>query len=470
MQRLAAWRIDRMAVGSVLLAAIAGCATNSAEVSVGRSSVCAAVSVAQIGCVRAAESEVELADVGEAGSGFAKLIRDLVMGAPSVNAALTRWQAEEQKIEVARAALLPTAEVFSEGGIRGAYGVTNTTTNPDSYGVRVSVPVFDGGKAVGAAGMQASVSTAAKQAALDELASSILDLVAAGASVQHADSVVAIRREQAGLAKVLLGAVQSDQQSGTASKVDVDQVQSQLSGLDVERRQAEADRAQAVQSFAEITGRPPGKLGTISSIGKKLPQRRDEAEAIAATDNPRIARILALQDAAQLGVRVADAGYLPNVSFDVEASRNGDFVSGDPEETDFSALIRFSLPLPFGGGVEAQRRQKALELRAANLEVDATRNGVFAGVDAALTRLNLAREGLGLARAAEARAKSVLEGIRAERELGERSVFDELSALNGYAEARIKTADVGYEVVVAEHLLAAQIGRIDDIYGIGLSR
>ncbi|HWA17687.1 MAG TPA: TolC family protein [Devosia sp.] len=457
-----------MAVGSALLAAIAGCATNSAEVSAGRSSVCAAVTVAQIGCVRPAESDVELSAVGEAGTGFNKLIRDLVMGAPSVNAALTRWQAEEQKIEVARAALLPNAELFSEGGIRGAYGVTNVTTNPYSYGVRVSVPVFDGGRAVNTAGMQVSVSTAAKQAALDELASTILDLVAAGASVQHADQVLAVRRDQANAAKSLLGAVQSDKDSGTASKVDVDQVQSQLSGLDVERRQAEADRAQAVQSFAEITGRPPGKLDTIGSIAKQLPKGQDEAEAIAATDNPRIARILALKDAAQLDKQVADAGYLPNVSFDLEASRNGDLVSGDPEETDFSALIRFSLPLPFGGGVEAQRRQKALELRAANLEVDATRNGVFAGVDAALSRLGLARQGLALARAAEARAKAVLEGIRAERELGERSVFDELSALNGYAEARIKTADVAYELIVAEHLLAAQIGRIDDIYGIGL--
>ncbi|MEQ1899313.1 MAG: TolC family protein [Devosia sp.] len=452
-----------MAVAAAVLAMLSGCATNPGRVSISHHE----------GCVSAPDSAV--ADESAAGSSiatasgaFAKMIRDLAGGAPSVNAALTRWQVDEQKIEVARAALRPGAEVFGEGGIRGTYGVSASKTNPYSYGIRVSVPVFDGSRGLNTANSQAMVSIAAKQAAVDELASTILDLVGASASIAHANAVIGIRDDQTGSVRALLDAVKSDQTSGTASKVDVAQVEGQLSGLDIERRQAEADRAQAVQSFAGIAGSAPGAIAPIGSIAKSLPQNTVEAEALASSDNPRIARILALQSAAGLQKQVADAGYMPNVSLDFEVSRNGDFVLPGAEETDFSALIRFALPLPVGGSIEAQQRQKALELRAANLEVDATRKGVFAGVDAAVSRLGLARQGLKLARTGVAQAKAALEGIRAERELGERSVFDELSALNAYAEARIKAADMDYEVIVTEHLLAAQTGRIDDIYGIDL--
>lgn len=463
MQRVTAWRVDRMAVAAAMLAILSGCATNPGRVSISHHYGC----VSAPNCV-AADRANGASSIATASGAFAGMIRDLVSGAPSVNAALTRWQVEEEKIEVARAALRPGAEAFGEGGIRGTYGVSAAKTNPYSYGIRVSVPVFDGSRGLNNANSQAMVSVAAKQAAIDEQASTILDLVGASASIAHAIAVIEVRSDQAGSVRALLEAVKSDQVSGTASKVDVEQVQSQLNGLDIERRQAEADRAQAVQSFAGITGSAPGAIAPIGSIAKSLPQNVAEAEALAASDNPRIARILALQSAAGLQKQVADAGYLPNVSLDFEASRNGDFVLPGAEETDFSALIRFALPLPVGGSVEAQQRQKALELRAANLEVDATRNGVFAGVDAAVSRLGLARQGLKLARSGVSQAKAVLEGIRAERELGERSVFDELSALNAYAEARIKAADMEYEVIVAEHLLAAQTGRIDDIYGIAV--
>ncbi|MEQ1770383.1 MAG: TolC family protein [Devosia sp.] len=459
-----------MAAAGLLAIALSGCATSSSNVHVSNVERCVPVTVAQASCLRDAETDVTIAETGKPSGDFARMIRDAVTGAPSVNAALTRWQAEEQKIEVARAALRPGAELFGETGIRGTYGIANTKANPYSYGVRVSVPVYDGQRGLNAARAQSSLAAASKLAAIDEMASSILDLVAASASVRHADAIIAIRKDQSGAASALLSAVRSEQTAGTASKVDVEQVEQQLSGIEVARRSASADRAQAVQSFAEITGAAPATIGAIKSIAGQLPKSQAEAEALAAANNPRIARILALRDAASLDKDVADAGYLPSVSFDLEASRDGDYQLPGMEETDFSALIRFSLPLPVSGSVAAQSKQKAVELRAANLEVDATRNGVFAGVDAALARLGLVRQGLAQAKSAEAKARSVLEGVKAERELGERTVFDQLSALNAYAEARIASADMAYEVVVAEHLLAAQTGRIDEIYGIGLSR
>lgn len=471
MQRVPALRLNRIAAASLLAAALAGCATNTNRAMTSQTS-CPLAGPLQAACVRASDGGDAAFIPTDDRSGFVAMIRNAVIGAPQVNVALTRWQIEEQKIDVARSALMPDANLFGEGGIRGSYGLKSSAgpSNPYSYGVRVSVPIFDGGRAANTANQQAAIADATKQAALDEMAATLLDLVAAAASVKHADAVIQIRKDQAMSANKLRGDVGADVDAGTASKVDADQVDGQLASLKLSQDRARSERAQAVQSFAEITGSSPEGIGTIGSIASNLPKSQADAEALAASGNPRIARILALQGAATLDKRVADAAFAPNISLDVQASRSGDYELTDPEETDFSALIRFELPIPISGGAMAQQRQKALELRAANLEVGATRNGVFAGVQAAFTRLGLAQQGLGLARSNEAKAKSTLEGIKAERELGERSVYDELSALNAYAEARIGTADMVYELTVAEHLLAAQIGQIDDIYGVALTR
>lgn len=130
-------------------------------------------------------------------------------------------------------------------------------------------------------------------------------------------------------------------------------------------------------------------------------------------------------------------------------------------------MMRLEVPFTFGADARVQRM--AHEAQAAEFEVNAARKGVHSAINGAYLRLAVSRKALGLAVEAVAKAQAVLLGMRAERELGERSVFDLIAAQNSYTEAQIRVAELRYDVTVAEHLVAAQTGQIDDIYGVTIN-
>lgn len=392
---------------------------------------------------------------------FAQLIRAAVQQSGAVQAAAARWHAEQSGIEAAAGAQLPSAAFYGEAGV--ASGRSNA---PYAYGVRIAVPVYDGFSAGYATEAQSSVSEAAKLAALDELAATLVDLVAAAASIRRAEETLDARRSQHAAMQDLLAAIVSERETGTASKVDTDQVEAQLAQIEIELQAAQAARIQARESFARIAGSVPNAIGSIGSIARFLPADRSAAIAIASDENPQLAQRLALASAAHFTTQSVKAGFGPDLSLDLSAGASGDLFT--PVSTAPDARAMFRLEIPFAFGTEAAVQQRALEAQAADFEVAAAQTGVTAGIDSAYARLQTTRSSLALAYDALDRSTTVLAGIKTERDLGERSIFDLLTAQNALAEARIRVSGLHYEITVAEHLLAAQIGRIDEIYGVGL--
>ncbi|UJW85362.1 TolC family protein [Devosia sp. SL43] len=396
-------------------------------------------------------------------SSFAEMIRNAVQKSDAVQAAAARWHAEQYGVDAAAGAQLPSGAFFGEAGI--AAGSDNNT--PYAYGVRVSVPLYDGNSAGFATEAQSAMSEAARLAAVDELAATLVDLVAAAASIRRAEETLDARRVQYAAMQDLLAAIVSERDTGTASKVDTDQVEAQLAQIEIELKAAEAARIQARESFARIAGQAPNYVGNAGSIARFLPSNQAAASAIAIQENPQLAQRLALAIAANFTTSSVKASFGPDLSLDLSAGASGDMfntVSASPEA---SALLR--LEVPFAFGTEAAVQQRALEAQAAEFEVSAAQLGVTAGIESAYARLQTTRGSLSLAYEALERSRTVLTGIKTERDLGERSIFDLLTAQNALAEARIRLSGLQYELTVAEHLLAAQIGRIDDIYGLGLN-
>lgn len=399
----------------------------------------------------------------EAFSGsFAALIRDAVQNSGAVQAAAARWHAEQYGVEAAAGAQLPSGAFYGEAGV-----ASGTSRTPYAYGVRVSVPIYDGYSAGYATEAQSSVSEAARLAAMDELAATLVDLVAAAASMRRTEDTLDARRVQHAAMQDLLAAIVSERETGTASKVDTDQVEAQLAQIEIELKAAEAARIQARESFARIAGTAPTHIGSIGSIARLLPANQRAALDIALAENPQLAQRVELASAAHFTTRSVQSGLGPDLSLDLSAGGTGDLLGHTPTELDARAVFR--LEIPFAFGTEAVVQQRALEAQAADFEVSAALTGVTAGIESAYARLQTTRSSLSLAYDALERSRTVLGGIKTERDLGERSIFDLLTAQNALAEAQIRVAGLQYEITVAEHLLAAQIGRVDDIYGVDLN-
>ena len=367
-------------------------------------------------------------------SSFAELIRNAVQKSGTVQAAAARWHAERHGVDAAAGAQLPSAVAYGEAGI--ASGDKNNV--PYAYGVRVSVPIYDGFSAGYATEAQSAVSDAAGLAAMDELAATLVDLVAAAASIRRAEETLDARRVQHAAMQDLLAAIVSERDTGTASKVDTDQVEAQLAQIEIELKAAEAARIQARESFAGITGAAPNYIATIGSIARFLPANQSAAVTIALAENPQLAQRLALASAAHFTTQSVRSGLGPDLSLDLSAGASGDMFS--PVSAPLDARAVFRLEIPFAFGTEAAVQQRALEAQAADFEVNAAQTGVTAGIAGAYARLQTTRSSLSLAYDALERSRTVLTGIKTERDLGERSIFDLLTAQNALAEAQIRVS------------------------------
>lgn len=394
---------------------------------------------------------------------FFALIRNAIAHADGVKAAAARWHAEHFGSIASDGARLPEVLFHAEGGLaRG----NPAGTAPYSYGVRVSVPVYDGNSRGFSSDAQRAASEAARHGALDELTATLVDLVASAASVRRTSQVIEIRRAQFALARNLLAATESERTSGTATKVDTDQARAQLDRIEVELRLAESARNEARQVFAGISGQDPGSVGAIGSIARHLPVTLGEAVAIARRENPQLNQRLQLALSAEHQYRATAASIGPELMLELGAGGGGDFASGATAPVSAQAMLRLEVPFTFGAGAQVQR--KAMESSAAQLEASAATRGVVAGLESALERLAAVRTALARANDAVRSAAAVAEGIDVERELGERTLTDLVGAQSAHADARIRVAELQYDLTVAEHLLAAQIGRLEDIYGASL--
>src|SRR5690606_33393099 len=93
------------------------------------------------------------------------------------------------------------------------------------------------------------------------------------------------------------------------------------------------------------------------------------------------------------------------------------------------AEVRFSMPFDLSGGRSANVRQRVDEKRAAQFESEAASRGVASAVRSAFERRSQARRMQVLAQSEMKSAKAMLSGVRAERQVGERSTFDEIRAI-----------------------------------------
>ena len=408
-----------------------------------------------------ATSYIHVAPVASFSTDFVKLIAGAVQHADGVQAAAARWQAEKFGVDAAVGAQLPSGSIYGEAGM-----ANGTNTTPYSYGVRVSVPLYDGYSAGFATDAQRATAEAAHDGALDELSATLVDLVVAAAAIRRAAETLDARRAQRVSVQDLLATMVREREAGIASRVDTDQVEAQLAQVDIDIASAQSARLQAEESFAGIAGSAPDHVGAIGSIARLLPATLDAGLALAMRENPKLAQRIGLALAAQFNAKSVHSSFGPALSLDLSAGARGDVLGTTASAADVRAVIRLQVPLAFG--TEAVVRKSAHTAQAAEFETNAARNGVTAGLSSAYARLANSRRSLSLAYDALERARSVRAGMTVERDLGERSIFELLGAQSSFAEAQIRVASLTYDIVVAEHLLAAQLGRIDDIYGVSL--
>jgi outer membrane protein len=119
------------------------------------------------------------------------------------------------------------------------------------------------------------------------------------------------------------------------------------------------------------------------------------------------------------------------------------------------------MPFDLSGVHSATIRRRSDEKLAAQFDREAALDGVSAAVNSAFERRARARRMHTLAQAERRSAVAMLEGVRAERKVGERSTFDEIRAIENLTSAETSMNLAKYELQAAEYTLAAETGLIE---------
>lgn len=386
---------------------------------------------------------------------------------PEILATDARMDAAEQGIVQARAQALPNIEFAA--GVDGTVGSGDdfegrTTGNAYSYALTVGVPIYRGGRTRAAVAAAKADYRASIEATRDRRISTAYELASSITEIRRQKSALEILNRQSALLTKLKQGIETEMAAGAASRVDVDDVGRQMSRLSVERERAKILIAQARQTVIRLGVSPDARLPEGGQL--RLPDGEPELIELALKNNPRIEQRHAMADAAQARVEEAKGERLPTLSARLGVVGGADTLPGVNSYVTGVGGLRLSMPLYTGGGTSAKIRQRQEEKRAATYETDAARLGVVAAVRSANERRTTAARMLTLAQAEKRNAAAALEGVRAERKVGERSTFDEIRVIADLANSELNLNSARYDLLQAEYALAAETGLLANMLGI----
>lgn len=386
--------------------------------------------------------------------------------APEVMAADVRSRAAAEEINKARALRRPDGSFIAAAGVDSEYdgGSSRLRTGGNyAYAAGIDLPLYQGGRPQAAlqaaeAGLRASrhVADDRRVATTYELAISLLRIR------QQSDLIAAFHRQRKTLV-LLRNELAAELSAGFASRVDIDDTDRQIARIDVLLDVAKIAVAEASRTTNRLNVSPSAQPPNISSLD--LDRSQQALIAIALANNPRIAESAARIDQSAARVVEAKGEMLPSVSARMEVFGEDSELPGVESATGGRAEVRLAVPFNLNGAGSATVRQRTEETRAARLDNDAARGGVVAAVRSAFERRERARQMLSSAKAEMRSAKSMLVGVRAERQVGERSTFDEIRAIENLTAAEANLNIALFELKASEYTLAAETGLLASLVG-----
>ena len=434
--------------------------------------------MARFKLVRAAQGAVALSVLAQAAGIPARAddLRTALVNAynsnPTLEAARANQRAVDEGVPIARSAGLPSlngTNTYTEFVKTSANSFTAPKRDFDAQ-ASLSVPLYSGGSvrnSVRAAEIRVS---AGKDDLRSTESSTFTQTVAAYLDVIANEAVVGLNRKNVDVLAVNYKATGDQFEIGNLTRTDVAQSNSRLAVARGSLRSSEATLVSAREKYIQIVGKVPIDLAPPPPL-PQLPATPDEAVAIALQNNPDLLAAQLRNKAAGYDVKVAGAGRLPKISAfgGVDYTNYINSLGGGSlpsnvfaqSQTTSQVGLRASIPIFQGGLPAAQQRQaQARESQAFEQEVGVERQ-VIAGVRSAYSQWRAASDVIATDQTAVDAAALSLEGVRAERTVGNRTVLDILNAEQELLNAQVQLVTARRNAYVAGFNLISAMGKAE---------
>ena len=335
-----------------------------------------------------------------------------------------------------------------------------------SLGVDLSYPLFNGGSVrnnVRAAETRVEAGRATLRAVEGDV---FTQAVSAYMDVIRDRAIVELNENNVKVLSTNLEATRDRFQIGDLTRTDVAQSEARLQLGRSQLALAQGQLKSSEATYREVIGHTPGALAPPPPL-PPLPATADEAVRIALADNPDLIAVSREARAAGYDVRVAEAGRLPTLSaglsgtyVDNSIAGNGSSVGPDTGSK-IAGGLNARVPI-FQGGLPAAQTRRAQALEGQRLEQTiGTERAVVATTRSAFARYEAAQRAIQSNTVAVQANELALEGARAERSVGTRTVLDVLNAEQELLNSQVDLVRAKRDAYVAGFQLLNAMGQAE---------
>jgi outer membrane protein len=393
---------------------------------------------------------------------------------PTVNAQREVLRGTDAGVAIARAQGRP--QVGASVGVNRDLtrsGVLNTGAGKGpniNGGLDLSVPLFQGGRvrnSIRAAETRVEAGRALLRAVEGDI---FAEATAAYMDVIRDRAIVDLNQSQVRVLTTNLEATRDRFEIGDVTRTDVAQSEARLSLARSNLATAQARLAGSEENYRRVIGRRPDALAPPPPL-PPLPTTAEEAVRIALVENPDIIATVRQAQAAGLDVRVVRADRLPTVS-GVASGTYVNSLGGDASDpftgrslpragTETQIGVNTSIPL-YQGGLPAARIRQAQAQEAQLLEQTVgTERAVVANTRASFASYEASQRAIQSNQVAVSANELALEGARAERSVGTRTVLEVLNAEQELLNSQVALVSARRDAYVAGFQLLNAMGQAE---------
>lgn len=277
-------------------------------------------------------------------------------------------KAAGQALRAAKASRLPKLSLSAQAGYRA-----NDIYDDNSYGGSLSATqtIYDAGELSAQILRSKADARAAGSRYRDATLDIALQTVQAYVEVQRTRQLIVVLKQNLSALNAIHRRVKLRSAAGLGSQAEVYQSRSRLEAAAEQIESAKQQNADAIATYASLTGAAPDKLESQGAPVKSMPPSADEAVILAQRHSPKIlaARYDAVSaDAIWQGAR---SQLAPRVNLRVGLDYDAAVVGFSSENKSASAMLSLKFDL-FDGGVRAAR------IRQARYQADASHQDALA--------------------------------------------------------------------------------------------
>lgn len=415
-----------------------------------------------------------------ASAGHAETLRSALRRAystnPTIAAQRSTQRASEENVSIAKANGLPSAGLtsdFTENLIR-PYGSNATSGAGTPYrqvqnNVQLSVPLYAGGgirSQVDAARVRAMASYATTRATEADV---FYAVVGSYMDVLRDQAAVSLYQRNVRVLETTLQATRDRFQAGDLTRTDVAQAEARLA-LAASQLQVTSSRLiQSRENYARLVGDQPVDLRQPGPL-PNLPADPDDAVRVALARNPSISAAQREAAAAGYDVGAARATRLPRITAQVGGSlydalgsypksSSGGAARQAQEGPNSSASLVADQPVYQGGRPAALVRQTTAFRQRAIEDAISVERDTIAQVRSAYAAWRKTAESIRSTDTAVKANELSLEGVRAENQVGNRTILDLLNAEQELLNSQVQSLTARRDAYVAAFALLVAMGR-----------